>query len=539
MAKNLKLALFLVAFVAGLAALELGKGGFYIGKHEGDTLHLLQMVLRMAAGDVPHRDFHTPIGFMALWPIVVFLKAGLGVGRAMLAAQLLVAAVLLPAIWWVAASRFRGVWAFLFGAAVLVLSLALVHGETDTSVSISMHYNRWAWAVSWLVIATALVPARKDVRANPVADGVVIGTGMALLALIKVTYFVGFAPAVLVAVLASRQPRILLTALISGLGVAVLATLVMGVAFWGNYLSDLLVVRASTVRPQPSLPFGAVVAAPAYMAGSLVAVLGVVLLRQSGRAQAGLVLLLLVPGFFYVTYQNYANDPQWLGLLGAALWALAPRRGRSNGLGWNLHQATRLTAMAALILAAPSMLNLAYSPFRHAVADPAEYAPMLPGSGINQDLQIKRSRTRQVLAQMPIDGPGTPFAAYTDADMHADSAVTFQGENLPICTLQVGAVPWYTAMADDLIASGLARGKTVLTADLLSAFWLYGAFEPLPGASPWYYGGLPGWEAADYLLVPLCPMAAPVRKMILEEVTRRATPLTEVRRNQMYILYQK
>lgn len=537
MAKSIKLALFLLTFVAGLAVLELGKGGFYVGKHEGDTLHLLQMVLRMAAGDVPHRDFHTPIGFMALWPIVLFLKAGFGVGIAILAAQVLVAAVLLPAIWWVSLSRFRGGWAYLFGAGVLVLVLALVHGETDTSVSISMHYNRWAWAISWLVIATALLPPLG--RDKPVADGVVIGTGMALLALVKVTFFVGFAPGVLVALLIGRQKRSLLAALVAGLAVAALATLVMGMSFWGNYMADLLMVRASNVRPQPSLPLGSVVGAPAYMAGSLVAILAVVLLRQSGRMRAGMVLLLLVPGFFYVTYQNYANDPQWLGLLGAMLWMLAPRAGRSNALGWDLRQAMRLTAMAALILGAPSLINLAYSPFRHAFVNIADYAPILPGSGANEDLQTKRIRTGQVLAQMPIDGPGTPFAAFTDASLHDDAAVTFQGESLRICNMQLGAVPWYSAMVADLNASGLAQGKTVFTADLLSAFWLFGAFEPLPGASPWYYGGLPGWEAADYLIVPLCPMAAPARKMILDEVSRRATPLTEVRRNEMYILYAK
>ena len=140
---------------------------------------------------------------------------------------------------------------------------------------------------------------------------------------------------------------------------------------------------------------------------------------------------------------------------------------------------------------------------------------------------------------MPLDRPGNAFAAFTDPALRAAARVSFQGEELPICNMQLGAVPWYSAMAADLKASGLAEGKTVFAADVLSAYWLFGAFEPLPGAAPWYYGGLPGWENADYLIVPLCPMAAKVRQAILKEVSARAETLREVRRNEMYVLYER
>ncbi len=526
---------FLVLVAAVLGGVALAKGGFYIGKHEGDTLHLLQMVLRMAQGDWPHLDFHTPIGVLAMAPIALFVRAGLGVGTAILAAQILVATLLLPAIWYVAQSRFRGAWAYGFGAMVLVLILALVHGETETTVSISMHYNRWAWAVAFLVIATAMLEG----PGKPWADALIIGVGFALLALIKITYFAGFAPAVLVLLLARGQGRVLLGAVLAGLAVAALVTLAAGPAFWMAYIDDLMVVRASTIRPNPGLPFGMVVGAPAYLGASLVAVLSVVFLRQAGRRDEGLAMLLLAGGFFFVTYQNFANDPQWLGLLGLLLWRLAPEQKVENALGWDLGQGLRLAALAALVMAAPSLLNLAYSPFRHLAVDVASYTPVLPGSGRNEDLQTLAVRARKIIAQVPLEGPDTPFAAFTDPEQRDATRVSFQGEDLPICDMKVGAVPWYSAMAADLRASGLEAGKTVFTADMLSAFWLYGAFEPLPGASPWYYGGLPGWEEADYLIVPLCPMAAFVRKIILEEVTARGTPLTEVRRNQMFILYEK
>ncbi len=392
------LAAFLLALAAVLAGVALIKGGLYIAKHEGDTLHMLQMVLRMSAGEWPHLDFQTPIGVLAMAPIALLLRAGLGVGMAILAAQALVAFLLLPAIWYVASSRFRGFWAWLFAAMVLVLILALVHGETDTTVSISMHYNPWAWAVAFLVVVVAMLPPVAQGADRPWLDGGIIGAGMAALALIKVTYFVALAPAILLLLLGRCQWRILGLALISGLGVAVLLTLAAGPAFWSAYLGDLLIVRASTIRPQPSLPFAMVVGAPAYIAGSLVAVLAVVWLRQAGRVLEGAAMLLLAGGFFYITFQNFANDPQWLGLLGVMLWQLAPPGGVVNGLGWSLRQATRLTALTALVLGAPSLINLAYSPFRNLAVDTAKYTPILPGSGRNEDLQTLKLRAGQINA---------------------------------------------------------------------------------------------------------------------------------------------
>ncbi len=531
----------LLAVLGVLGAVALIPGGLFIGKHEGDTLHLADIVLRMSRGQWPHLDFVTPIGVLAFWPISALVAAGMGVGHAILVAQVLVAIVLFPAIWWVSWSRFRGVAAGLFGGGVLVLVLAIVHGTSDPIVSISMHYNRWAWAVAFLVIATILLP--NEGRARPAPDGLVIGLGLAVLALIKVTYFVALAPAVLVALAGRRAGMTFLWALAAGLAVAAVMTLAAGVAFWPAYLQDLLNVRASPLRERPGLPLAEVVSAPAYMAGSIVALLGVILLRQSGRALEGLVALLLLPGLVFITYQNFGNDPLWLGPLGLMLWVLAPRRDIYNALGWNLHQGLLLAAVAALALAAPSYTNLAWSPFRHLGFAGGEFWPLLPRAGVHEDVQVARIRARQVTAEVPADGPGTPFAAFADPDLRDPVRARFQGEDLPICKTRVGLVAWYMTLAEDLKAAGLTPGRTVFATDLISAFWLYGAAAPLAGAAPWYYGGLTGYEQADYLLVPLCPLFPKARKIITDELNARLAAsgeaLTEVRRNDLYILYRR
>ena len=157
---------------------------------------------------------------------------------------------------------------------------------------------------------------------------------------------------------------------------------------------------------------------------------------------------------------------------------------------------------------------------------------------IGTSLEGRPIRAMRIDAMVALDTPGQPFAASHDPALRAQD-VTFNGEVWPACQVELGTIAWFEALSDDLKASGLTVGKTLLPADILASFWLYGAAEPLPGAAPWYYGGLPGWAAADYLLVPLCPLSLGVRKLILDEVTETGAKLTEVRRNDFYVLFAK
>ncbi|MGL4309509.1 MAG: hypothetical protein ACRCSU_03395, partial [Paracoccaceae bacterium] len=373
------LAVFLLAVLAALGGTALLQGGLYVGKHEGDTLHLLEIVFRMADGQRPHLDFMTPIGALAFAPIALFVDQGMGVGHAILWSQILVAAVLFPAVWWAAYSRFPGGWAYVFGFLVLMLALALVHGEAQRSVSISMHYNRWAWAVAYVVIALAMLPPLAG-RGRPLPEGIIIGLGMAFLVLCKITYFVAFVIPVALALVLRRDWLALGAALVAGLAVAGAVTAVAGFDFWLAYLRDIATVAGSSVRAAPGEPFSAILGAPAYLGGSLAAIFGVIFLRQAGTEDAaakhaGLVLLLLLPGFFYVTYQNFGNDPQWLPLLGLLLMVYRPEGILRNGLGWDLRTGLAVTAAAAFALAAPSVFNLTYSPFRHLGATAEKHAP--------------------------------------------------------------------------------------------------------------------------------------------------------------------
>ena len=65
----------------------------------------MQIVFRMADGQIPHLDFMTPIGALAFWPIAMLVKSGLGIGMAVIWSQVIAALIFLPMLVWVARSR--------------------------------------------------------------------------------------------------------------------------------------------------------------------------------------------------------------------------------------------------------------------------------------------------------------------------------------------------------------------------------------------------------------------------------------------------
>lgn len=275
----------LLALLAGVVVVLGGVGmlapALYINRHDGDVLHLLDMVFRMTLGQMPHLDFVTPLGILSIWPIAAMIDLGLGAGHAVIAAQIAIAAVLLLPAWWVAWTRFTKVWGFVFGATVMVLCLAMFHGETLMNLSMSMHYNRWAWALAFLVLAIGFLP---PIRHAPVwADALVLGLSMAALTLLKVTFMVSFAvPVILMMVQRREFSRLGAAVLVSALAL-VASVLVLGLDFWLAYAGDLIETAGSELRSYPGLEPTLLASAPAYVVGSLLTLAAVIVLRTGGR----------------------------------------------------------------------------------------------------------------------------------------------------------------------------------------------------------------------------------------------------------------
>ncbi len=480
----------LLGVLAVLAVLAGLRGGFDFAKHETDMLHLVDIVLRLEAGERIHQDFMTPLGLWSVAPFAALKSAGLGLGAALKWGQIAVAAALLVPAWYVAVSRMKTpALAVAFGASVLLLAAGLVYGGVDAKLSLSMHYNRWAWAIVFLPLALVALPAQKQVFW---AEALIIGGAMAALTLVKATYFVAFAPAVIVGLLLRKQARLLAVSVLAGVAILAAQTLVSGMAFWQAYVADLLAVAASDVRPQPGKSWAQVMLSPAYAAGTILAVGSVLWLRSKLKGEpAGLVLALILPGAIYVSYQNYGNDPFWLILWGLVLLALAVETGL---------RALPLWGGITLALIAPVVINVGFSPVRHLMQPSAAFSPVLPD---HADL-------RGVTARF-----GTPSGTWP------------LGETDASCKLSSGAVGYMRRMAETLAAQGFA-GERVYAAGLFNSFWLFADFEPLKGGAPWYYGGLPGIEDATLFVLPECSLKPEFKELVMREITARGIALEPV-----------
>lgn len=527
---------FLVIIFLLQSALLLGKGILLIDQHEGDALHLLQIILRMGQGEWPHLDFMTPIGVLAFAPSAWLMSLGLGAGHAIMGGMVLFAMALLPAIWWVGFSRLTTLAALLFGAFIIILTTALVYGGPTQVASISMFYNRWAWAVSGLLVLIAILPAA---RQNQAADGMVVGLGFAFLALSKITFFAAFLPAVLIALILRRQWRALIVAVLSGAGVVIAVTLVGGVQFWGAYLHDLRLVAGSGIRPQPSSSLAGLLIGPEFLAANVCLISAIILVRQAGRGVAGVILLLCAPAFVFVTYQNWGNDPKWLALLAIILFSLRPERRIRNGLGWDVSHAMAVVGLISTALIFPSLFNLGFADLRHARLSRDGFFQVLPGHK-NGDIAMKIDRMYAPARRAAFELSNPKIRALVDQATGATTDELF-GQPLKKCKLQMGLVGVLHQMARDLGALTATKGKTIFTADTFSNLWMFGDTKPLIGGAPWYYGGGVGMDRADFILIPLCPVTPRARTLVLREIAnaQRTAVLHEVMRNDLFILLRQ
>ncbi|MEM9854981.1 MAG: hypothetical protein AAF841_11105 [Pseudomonadota bacterium] len=517
----------LIAVLASLALWALGSalllmpGGLSITRHTGDALHMIAIVERMSLGQTPHIDFMTPIGALAFWPISSLDRYGMEAGQAFVTAQVILAFMLGAMALFIGLKRAGWPYALALSLLVIILVLALVHGEARPAVSVSMHYNRWAWAMAFICLFAALLPS----RGGGLFDGLIIGALLAGLVLIKVTYVAALAPLIALGLILTGQRAAFLVAVATGLAIAGALTLALGMGYWAAYLGDLLAVAGSSVRPQPGLDFIEILTAPAFLFGTLTTLALVAALRRGGFESEGLFVLILLGGASYITYQNFGNDPQWLALLAllAAVWASeAPEEGARPAL--------QLCAVALLAIAAPSFVNMLASPVRHAQINLADYTPILEGGALHQDMRMSTLRANRLRADVALERGFEPF----DASFERAPAL-FQGEPLPVCATEPIA-GYFSAITEDLGERGLAQGQGIFTMDILNPYWLYGDHRALDGGTPWYYGDLAGLADAQFVLLPSCPLRMRVRDLIAEELAE--VPMTEVARTPMYRLFR-
>jgi len=522
------------AFICSYGALLWLAGGLYIDTHEGDAYHLFDVLTRMVRGDVPHLDFVTPLGALSFWPIQWIMQSGHSIGAALMLSQLSVALVLLPVLVYAVGTRMARGTGLAFGLVTLALTLSLSYGTATAGVGISMHYNRWAWAISFAMLLLAFVPAQGPKR--PALDGVLIGLLAAALLLLKVTYFVALMPAVVLALWHWHGLRGLVWACLGGLAIALVVTIAHGLGFWVAYLRDLQLVSSSEIRPYVGMAFDEIAANPTHLGATLAGIVTALVVRRAMAGAGGFAVLLLIPGFMYITYQNFGNDPQWLLFVPFLLLALRPKL-EGALFGIEAPKMATVTAISAAVLIFPSFANTALSPVAHLSLDKSAFLPMVPEGAGHQDVFIRRDRAYMMTAQVFRDQEPGPWSVY-EAAVKRPPVAEFAGVTFPNCEWMAGSRAYFETIAEDLVAADIPRGSRLMTADLLAAFWFFGPFEPPKQSAPWYYGGLTGLENTDFIIVPKCAFTSRVRNIVLDEMRAADTKFTLIRNNDLVAVFR-
>lgn len=484
--------------------------------------------LRMADGEIPHLDFMTPIGILGFAPLALFLKLGSAAGQAAVLANLLVCVVLLPATWWVGISRLGPRMAYMFGAIIIVLTTAMVHGDGSSQIGFSMYYNRWAWAVAFIILAILLFQPKTG-RANQWIDPLIIGLGMAMLALTKMSFFVPLVPAVIVILLAQKQYQLAVRSIVMGALVAVIVVLWLGIDFIFAYADDLLTVASGGAgRDFPGLDITGVLADPALISATFVLLASAIFFRKTGRMHQGLVMLILTPVFVYITFQNWGNDPKWLFFVVLYLAANLPDINRKPFMGMPSRQVGIVLTTIAATAAVPSFASLLSSTPRSAFAN-FEKAAKIPLNDNLADLWMPQNRiliSNQTIGFIDQSAPD-------DTDV-----ILINGVALQECQAVDGYIAYANAMAKELDNQADLTGKQVLVADVLNIVWMMGDTLRVDGGPVWYYNDKSGFDAAEYFLVPRCALRPNSRESMVEHMLETGWGLEPAYASELMDLYK-
>lgn len=498
-------------------ALLLAPDSLVISNFEGDALHLLDGVERVARGQVPHVDFRTPLGALNFHLIAVWDAPP---GRALALANIAAMAALLPALVWTGASRLGPAGGLALGAAALITAGAFGLGPGAAGATPAMSYNRFGWAGLMAVLPLMLVPPRRPGRGADLADGLALGLIGAALIFVKVTYVAALGPVWLVWAL--RRGRAAAVSLAAGLAAAgALAAAMGGTTMLEGYVADLAMVAGSESRPEPGLSLFALPVQPALAALSLGVLTGVLALLRAGLGREAGLFALGSAAIYVIAWQNYGNHVLGALALPLVLLALAPRAPEAaRAFGAPGRRVMGLSAVAMLAVTAPGMLSMERSLF----------APWAGGTPVERAFP---DAAPDILWGVE-DGPPSglvPIAA------GAGETRRFRGETLRECEQKTGWTEIFADGARALRGDPALRGLTVTVADAVNPLWLPAGAPPQAGAQIWVYAALGAQlRETGVLAVPRCPSDPDTSARILEAA--EALDLAKAGESRFWLFYR-
>lgn len=338
-------------------------GTTYSGNYTNDLMIFFDGGYRVLRGQVPNRDFHTPLG-----ALTVLLPAfGLwmkGLGGMMPWATAAFTLLFLPFLIYVCRSRLPLVYALGFGIYAILLVVGPVNvGEQVDQTSFAMYYNRWGYALLSLLFLLAL--RRKDDAPSAMPDGAVAAGLLLGMFYLKISYFL-LGVVFLIFLLLITRRRLWPILALAGAGAAIGLVEI----FWrgtATYLSDIRAAAEASGALRGTLFTLSRIVLLNFMAVIIfLGVVGIAIARRLGWPTILLCLYMAAAGVMLVN-QN-AQMVGILTLIPAALVAALSPAGADEEHDPSWPRAASMLLIAALLIppATTSLVTTGYFAIRSA-----------------------------------------------------------------------------------------------------------------------------------------------------------------------------
>ncbi len=403
---------FLTAVGAVSVMMLLLPGKTVLATHLGDLLTFLDAADRLARGQVPNRDFHSPLGPLA-YALLALGYVWSGLGGMMLVATAVFAVLLLPLTIYACLSRLPWPLAVAFGVYILILSIApAAIGEVAPRPMFAMFYNRFGYALLSLLFLFVL-PRNRGLGSRSLDIGCMAALWL-LLFYLKITY-AAVGGAFLLA--AAWFPHVRREAFIA-LVISAVAILIVEL-FWSGtaeYLGDIRTAASATGTVR-----GGAVGLLATTVNNIQGVYlfgAVLLLALISRVRYDYLLLCLFMGAAGILLDRHnAQGPGILTFVpGSLVAALAPRRDSESASSRSTLASILLIGALVLPVGIGAAGNLAFHFLAAMRQRPSDLAgPAFPSL---------------MITQAPTSTSAQPSAAVSDAAEHGCGSIDPASLNL-------------------------------------------------------------------------------------------------------------
>ena len=460
---------------------------------------------RVLSGQLPNRDFHSPLGPLAYLLPAFGLSVGGSFGGMMPYATAGFALLFLPMLVYVCVTRLPLAYAAIF--AIFALTLVITPASLgEVHPSYGMFYNRWGYALLALLFLLPLRPERG--RAQPLADAGIAAAVLLLTFYLKVSYFAVAAVFAAALLLFGETRRLAIYTFVVTVAAMVLIHLLWPAT--GAYLADIRMAANVTGAVRASvLGLAYMIIESAAMILPFLFVLGLAVVRRVSRPTIFLCALMAVGGLL-LRNQNH-QGPGMMTLVPAAILAgialaRAGREADADGKGSAL-AAKLLVATMALPPAALALQSiLVHSMMAARGGDPRQYTAEIDGF-------IAQEVNRPAKDQAGLEKAREAYRA-GNADIATFNATRTEGTSGAI------AQPEYFWTVEDgaaLLRRDPRLAGKVFTLDMANPFNALLRRSPPTGVDSWYHAGRNFNEATyrspeqvfadvDVVMVPKAPV---------------------------------